>query len=119
MKRTENPIDTYLATVPPDHRIVLERIRAFVKRSYPSAEECLYYGMPAFRLNGKAFIAFRSSKAHCSIHPLSATVVEKMSSELASFSVSSGTIRFTPQRQLSESLLRKVLKCRAQELAIA
>ena len=119
MKSSGNAIDDYLAALPPNHRSALQRLRSIVQKAYPSAQESIYYGMPAFRLNGKAFVAFRSSKAHCSLHPLSGTVVESLSSELAGFDVSKGTIRFTPEKPLPESLVEAILRRRAQELTVA
>ena len=116
MKSSGNAIDSYLAAVPSNHRSALERIRSIVHKAYPSAEESIYYGLPAFRLNGKAFVALRSSKGHCSLHPLSGTVVKSLSSELAAFAVSKGTIRFTPEKPLPEPLVKAILRRRAQEL---
>jgi uncharacterized protein YdhG (YjbR/CyaY superfamily) len=111
-----NSIDGYLATVPASHRAALKRLRAIVRKAYPAAEEGLYYHLPAFRLNGKAFVAFRSSKAHCSLHPLSGTVLPSLKSRLAGFEFSRGTLRFTPQKPIPESLLRAILRVRAREL---
>lgn len=116
MKASGKSIDKYLATVPASHRAALKRVRAIVRKAYPAAEEGFYYQLPAFRLHGKAFVAFRSSKAHCSLHPLSGTVLPALKSKLAAFEFSRGTIRFTPEKPIPESLLRAILRVRAQEL---
>lgn len=116
MKAAGKSIDKYLATVPPGHRAALKRVRAIVRKAYPAAEEGFYYQLPAFHLNGKAFVAFRSSKTHCSLHPLSGTVLPAMKSKLAAFEFSKGTLRFTPQKPIPESLLRAILRARAREL---
>ena len=118
MKTSGRSIDDYLATVPVDHRAALERVRAIVRKAYPAAEEGFYYQLPAFRLNGKAFVAFRSSKAHCSLHPLSGTVIPALKSKIAGFEFSRGTIRFTPKKPIPESLVRAILRVRAKELHI-
>lgn len=117
LKRRTSPIDTYLIDVPPDHRRALERVRAFVQKLYPAAMESEYYGLPAFTLDGKAFIAFRSTKHHCALHPLSGSVVEALADRLAAFDTSKGTIRFTPAKPLPDALLKAVLKRRAMELS--
>ncbi|HSE66702.1 MAG TPA: DUF1801 domain-containing protein [Gemmatimonadales bacterium] len=116
MKASGKPIDKYLATVPPSHRAALRRVRAIVRKAYPAAEEGLYYQLPAFRLNGKAFVAFRSSKAHCSLLPLSGTVLPSLKAKLAAFECSRGTIRFTPEHPIPESLIKEILRVRTQEL---
>jgi uncharacterized protein YdhG (YjbR/CyaY superfamily) len=116
VKAAGKSIDEYLATVPASHRAALKRVRAIVRKAYPAAEEGFYYHLPAFRLNGKAFVAFRSSKAHCSLHPLSGTVLPSLKSKLAGFEFSRGTLRFTPEKPVPESLLRAILRVRAKEL---
>jgi len=116
VKASGESIDDYLANVPASHRAALKRVRAIVRKAYPTAEEGFYYQLPAFRLKGKAFVAFRSSKAHCSLHPLSGTVLPSLKSKLAAFEFSKGTIRFTPQQPIPESLIRAILRVRAQEL---
>jgi uncharacterized protein YdhG (YjbR/CyaY superfamily) len=119
MAKKKSPIDQYLAHVPDADRRALERIRGIVMKAYPTAKESTYYGLPAFTLNGKAFIALRSTRRHCSLHPLSGSVVDALADKLANFETSKGTIRFTPDRPLPEPLVRAVLKCRAGELSSA
>jgi uncharacterized protein YdhG (YjbR/CyaY superfamily) len=116
MAAQKSPIDAYLSKVPPDHRRALERLRAIVRKSYPAAEESTYYGLPAFTLRGKAFVAFRSTKTHCALHPLSGTVVSALGGRLKAFETGKGTIRFTPGKPLPEPLVKAILKQRAGEL---
>ncbi len=85
-------------------------------KAYPTAKESTYYGLPAFTLNGKAFVAFRAAKTHCALHPLSGTVIEALGEKLAAFETSKGTVRFTPDSPLPEALVKAVLKRRAAEL---
>jgi uncharacterized protein YdhG (YjbR/CyaY superfamily) len=112
-------IDAYLATVPAAHRPALRRIRAAVRKAYPEAEESFYYHLPAFRLDGKAFVAFRSSRAHCSIHPLSGTILPQLKEKLAGFSWSRGTLRFTPGKPIPALLLKAILRARAEEIGLS
>ncbi len=42
-----------------------------VHAAAPGAEECISYGMPAFRLDGKLIAGFRAARGHCSYHPMS------------------------------------------------
>ena len=46
-------IDGYLAGLSPENRAALQKVRRAVHAAAPDAEECISYGMPAFRLNGK------------------------------------------------------------------
>jgi len=112
----KGPIETYLAGIPADQRRALERIRRIVLKAYPAAQESTYYGLPAFTLNGTAFVAFRAAKTHCALHPLSGTVVEALADRLEDFETSKGTVRFTPDSPLPEALVKAILKRRAAEL---
>ena len=119
MKTPKKSIDDYLASVPSKQRSALARVRSIVRKAYPDVEEFFYYQLPAFRLRGKAFVAFRASKAHCSLHPLSGTVIPPLKSKLGAFAASKGTIRFTPEKPIPASLIKAVLRARAQELRVS
>jgi uncharacterized protein YdhG (YjbR/CyaY superfamily) len=116
-KGQRSPVDAYLAKLPDGHRRALERIRTIIRKAYPAVEETTYYGLPAFRLDGVAFVAFRSTKQHCALLPLSGTVVEALADRLTAFETTKGTIRFTPEKPLPEPLVRAVLKCRAEQMS--
>ena len=112
----KSPIEKDFAGIPAAERRALERIRRIVMKGYPAAQESTYYGLPAFTLNGKAFVAFRAAKTHCALHPLSGTVIEALGEKLAAFETSKGTVRFTPDEPLPETAVKAILKCRAAEL---
>lgn len=48
-------IDEYLATVTKEQRAALEKVRQAIHKAAPNAEECINYGVPAFRLDGLVF----------------------------------------------------------------
>ena len=48
----------------------------------PSAEECISYRMPAFRLDGKMLVWFGAASRHCSFFP-GTTAVERHAKDLA------------------------------------
>jgi uncharacterized protein YdhG (YjbR/CyaY superfamily) len=109
-------IDDYLASVNPAQRAELERIRTVIARAAPEAEEGRSYGMPAFRYAGRPLIGFTASKKHLSIHPFSPDVVDAVRDKLASFDLSKGTIRFTTEQPLPDSVLREIVELRLKEL---
>jgi uncharacterized protein YdhG (YjbR/CyaY superfamily) len=112
-------IDRYLAGVPADQRRALEDLRRAVRAAAPRAEECISYGMPAFRLDGKALVYFSAWKSHCSFFPGSSTVVAAHERELAGRSTSKGTIHFSPEDPLPAALVRKIVRFRIAEHAAA
>jgi uncharacterized protein YdhG (YjbR/CyaY superfamily) len=48
-----NQIDTYLDALEEPKRSTLARLRGTIMTIVPDAEQCISYGMPAFRLQGK------------------------------------------------------------------
>lgn len=110
-------IDAYLAGVRLDQRPALEKLRQTIRVTVPSAEECISYGLPAFRLNGRPLVAFGAWANHCAFYPMSSTAVKVFREQLKSFATSKGTIRFTSDKPLPTSLVKKLVKARAVENA--
>ena len=102
-------IDEYLATLGADKREALEKLRRAIKTLAPEAEECISYGLPAFRFEGRMLAAFGAAAHHCALYPMSASTVKRFKRELAGYSTSKGTIRFQPDKPLPASLVRKLL----------
>ncbi|HLP29238.1 MAG TPA: DUF1801 domain-containing protein [Candidatus Didemnitutus sp.] len=109
METKATTIDQYLASVDPDKRAVLEDLRATIRSVVPNAVECINYGVPTFKLNGKNLIHFAAAKNHCSLFP-GAGPVEAFASELEAYSTSKGTIRFAVESPLPKSLVKNIVK---------
>ena len=102
-------IDHYLADVPTDKRAALQKLRQAIKAVVPKAEECIAYGIPAFRLGGRFLVGFGAAKSHCSFYPGGlALAVHKQA--LKPYGLSKGTIRFQPDKPLPAALVRKLVK---------
>jgi len=108
-------IDEYLAALSADKRAALQKIRKTVRAAAPQAEECISYGLPAFRLHGKPLVAFGAATNHCSFFPMSAKTVAAHAAELEGYDTSKGTIRFPPGEPLPASLVRKLVRARIAE----
>jgi uncharacterized protein YdhG (YjbR/CyaY superfamily) len=110
-------IDEYLDGLDTESRAALQKVRRAIQAAAPRAEECISYGMPAFRLNGKLIAGFRAAANHCSFHPMSGATVATLRSELAGYDTSPGTIRFSARAALPAPLIRKLVRARLAELA--
>lgn len=108
-------IDDYLAGVSADKRAALEKLRKAIKAVVPKAEECISYGLPAFRLGDRALVAFGASPNHCSFFPMSSNIVAEFKADLRSYDTSKGTVRFQPDSPLPAALVRKLVKARIAE----
>jgi uncharacterized protein YdhG (YjbR/CyaY superfamily) len=101
-------VDEYLAQLPPDKRAALQWLRRNIKAAAPAAEECISYGIPAFRLDGKLLVHFGAAAKHCAFYP--GAVVEAHREALKGYDMSKGTIRFQPDRPLPAALVRTLVK---------
>ena len=115
---TENPIDEYLAGVPEPHRATLTALRTTLRQLLPGADECVSYGMPCFKIDGKAIAGFAAFKRHCSYFPHSGGVVGLVQ-DLPDWctAASKGTLQFPVDRRLPNALVAELVTLRRQELA--
>ncbi len=117
MNRKPSTVDDYLAPLDAPTRSALERLRAAIRAAAPGAEECISYALPAFKLNGRALVAFGAGARHCALYPMSAATITTLRSELAGYETSKGTIRFPPDRPMPARLVRRIVKARIAENA--
>jgi len=110
-------IDEYLAGQSAENRTALQKVRRAVHVAAPTAEECISYGMPAFRLKGKLIAGFKAAANHCSFHPMSGDTVATLKADLAGYDTSPGTVRFSARAGLPVTLIRKLVKARVAEVA--
>lgn len=110
-------IDEYIAMQPAPTQVVLERVRATIGKSVPDAEECISYGIPAFRFNGRILLYFAGWTEHYSIYPASDAMVTALEGALDEYRVSKGTLRFPLSKPVPVKLIGRIAKFRAQELS--
>jgi uncharacterized protein YdhG (YjbR/CyaY superfamily) len=109
-------IDEYLARIEPDQRAALEALRRVIRKAAPKAEEVITYGIPAFKQDG-FLLGFAASAKHCSLHPMNNHTVADFAADLAGYSMSTGTVRFTPDKPLPAAVVTKIVKARIAENA--
>jgi uncharacterized protein YdhG (YjbR/CyaY superfamily) len=114
-RQKPNTIDGYLAGVNADQRVALEKLRKAIRAAVPGVEECISYGIPAFRLNGRSLVFFGAWANHCSFYPGSSTILKKFRDDLKAFQISKGTIRFSPDNPLPPALVKRLVKARMAE----
>ena len=110
-------IDQYLAKLSKEKRVALERLRKAIRAAAPGAEECISYGIPAFRHRGRMLVWFGASARHCSLYP--GGIVAGFERDLKGYSTSKGTIRFPPEHPLPAALVRKIVRARIARNAAA
>lgn len=115
MAKKPATIDEYLASVSPDRRAALEKLRRTIHSVIPDAEECMSYSMPAFRYGGNVVAGFLATAKGCSYFPFSGTTLSTLSSELAKYDKTKSALHFDPKRPLPAALVRKLIKARIAE----
>ena len=116
-KRKPTTIDDYLAPLSPDKRATLQKLRKAIQSAAPEADECISYGLAAFRLNGKPLAGFGASANHLSFYPMSGSITKALADDLRAYETSKGAIRFAIGKPLPPALVRKVVKARIAEIA--
>jgi len=113
---SEREIDEYIANVDEPKRSTLSELRRTIVQIIPDAEQCISYGMPAFRLNGKVVAGFAAFKNHLSYLPHSGSVLSELQDDLAWYSMSAGALRFPVDEPLPAELVEKLIAVRIRQL---
>jgi len=101
-------VDEYLDSVAPVPRAKLEKHRRDIHSLLPGAEECIYYGLPAFRHEGVVLAGFSAGKKFCSYYPMSGSVLDRVP-EAARYEQTKGSLHFAHDRPLPKVLVKKMV----------
>lgn len=104
-----NEVNEYLHALSAPQRAELERVRQAIRSAAPKADEVMTYGMPGFKYKGKYLISYAGFKNHMSIFPGS-EATEALKLKLSDYKLSKGTIQFTADNPLPESVIQEIVK---------
>ena len=107
-------IDTYLAALPVDQRVTLEKLRKTIKAAAPKAEEAISYRIPVFKYGGP-LVFFAAFRDHCSMFVPGQHILKAFRAELKPFKTSGATIHFSPEDPLPAVLVKKIVKARISD----
>ncbi len=107
-------IDDYLANVPDEQKVALERVRTIARQAIPEPEETISYGMPTLKYKGKYVLAFAPFKDHMSIFP--GAWPDTFKNKLQNFKTSRGTIQFTLEKQIPENIITDLVSVRVKDI---
>ena len=111
-------VDDYLAKVDEPKRTTLETVRRSILAVIPEAEQCLAYGVPAFKVQGKTVAGFAASKSHLSYLPHSGSVLGELTDDLSAYTRTKGALQFAVDEPLPAGLVRSLITARLRELEL-
>jgi uncharacterized protein YdhG (YjbR/CyaY superfamily) len=110
---TYSTIDEYIARFPANIQVILEQIRATIRKAAPEANEVISYQMPAFQQEG-ILVYFAAWKEHIGLYPpLSAEAEFKH--EVAIYEGTKGNLQFPLDQPIPYDLISKIVRFRVQE----
>ncbi len=109
-----NPIEIYLQQFDGLKLKKLKEMRAILQKALPEAEECISYGMPAYRMS-KVLVYFAGNKEHVGFYPTSSGI-RKFEQELGDWKYSEGAIQFPYERALPSDLITRIAVMRKKEV---
>ena len=110
-------IDAYLAGLDEPKRTTLQKLRQTIHGIIPDAEECISYGMPAFRLDGKVIAGFAAFKNHLAYLPHSGSTFTALTDDLAGYESTPGSLHFPIDKPLPKALVQKLIATRLKEVS--
>jgi len=115
---TADEIDAYLAELDEPKRSTLTQLRRSILAVVPDAEQCISYGMPAFKVQGKTVAGFAAFKNHLSYLPHSGSVLPQLASDLAAYKGTKGSLHFPIDQPLPPDLVAKLVATKVRELGL-
>jgi uncharacterized protein YdhG (YjbR/CyaY superfamily) len=103
----------YLALLPEGQRAALERLREQILNAARDAEEHFGYGLPGFKYNDHPMLYLGAAKKHLALY---GSVPTGFKDRLKDFTVSKGTIQFTPEKPLPAALVKDIVKAKLAEI---
>ena len=106
-------IDEYIEQFPGNVQAILQKLRATIKKTAPSAEETISYQMPAFKYHGM-LVYFAGYKNHIGFYPTSSPL-KVFKNRLTSYKTSKGAIQFPIDKAIPLTLVKDIVKFRLKE----
>jgi uncharacterized protein YdhG (YjbR/CyaY superfamily) len=113
------PLSAYLRELSPDVAAALGAIVARALELVPDAAEGRTYGMPGLVYRGRPLLSVRQTKDHLGYYPFSPAAVDAVAADLAGFSLSKGTVRFSLSQPLPADVVDRLILERGAEIDAA
>ena len=109
-------ITAYLASLSPDARRAVRRLRALIRAAAPKAVESRSYGIIGYKVDGRPFVYCGGFTRHAALYPVTAAMRRDHADAIAPFQASKGTLRFPFDAPLPVLLVKRLLETRLAEM---
>jgi len=113
--KAANPVEEYLTGLDEPKQSTLRQLRSAILAVIPEAEECISYGLPAFRVRGKVIAGFAAFKNHLSYLPHSGSVIASVGPKAARYESTKGSLHFPVDTPLPKALVRQLVTVRLHQ----
>jgi uncharacterized protein YdhG (YjbR/CyaY superfamily) len=110
---TPKTIDDYIAGFPPEVRVILEKLRAIIRKAAPGAEEAIKYRLPTFVLSGN-LVHFGAFRKHIGFYA-TPTGNKQFRQELSAYEGAKGSVQFPLNKPIPYGLVGRMVTFRVKE----
>ena len=113
----KNDVLLYLEKQDPEKKEILLKLRQLIIKNTPLAQECMSYGVPAFKFNNKNLIMYAAFKNHIGIYPEPETI-QVFAKELAKYETAKGSIKCKLSEPIPYALIKKIVTYKYKKLKV-
>ena len=114
MKTNYTSVEQYIESFPKDLQLLLNQVRAIIKKNAPKAIESIAYGMPAYKTQGKALVYFAAFKNHIGFYA-TPTGHEAFQEALSKYKQGKGSVQFPLDQPIPIDLIAEIVAFRVTE----
>lgn len=115
---TAEDIDRYLDGLDDPKRGTLDEMRRRILEVIPDAEQCLSYGVPAFKVHGKTVAGLAAFKNHLSYLPHSGSVLTELAEQTGDYVQTRGSLHFAIDTPLPRPLIKELLAVKMRQVGL-
>lgn len=108
-------IAAYIASRPAEQQARLRRVQTILRKAMPDAEESISYGIPTYKLGGRAVLHFAGWKEHVSFYPVTQALIDELADTLRriDYEVEKSTIRIPYAGTMPTHFIQRLARHRA------
>jgi len=110
-------IDEYLLNVSDPARGTFEAVRKSIHAHMPGLEECMSYGIPAFRTSRGIVAGIAVNKKFCSYYPFSGSVLDRVGQVIDGYSRTKSALHFALDEPLPPAIVEVLMDARMSQLS--